>query len=484
MAEPRRRRSRNSQWGTIAAVVVVIVIAGVLVWSVIGKKAATATYTTAQPTKGTLTVSVAGNGNVVSQNQASVNPPISGTVTELNVGVGQKVKKGEVLFVIDNPSLDQNVTQARSSYQQAKASTIKAQQAETQADISLKTGVWQAKQAVQSAQASLASSKAAYNKAKSTVPYNNYQVVAARDSLAAAQTALKTAQKNYQFACTLQEQGHAAAQESVNSAVTAQSASYQNYEESITTADERTVTSPINGYVTTLSINNGDQIGSGSSSSSSRSSSGGSSSSSSSGSSSSAPIIISDLSDLQAQVAIAETDRPNVKLGQTVEMTFDAVPSLTLTGKVTEIDAVGTSSSGVVTYNVTVSFDLQDSRLKPGMSASASIITRVDNNVLMVPNAAVKTDTTGASYVQVLDTPTSTPRNVYVTVGPAGDTDTEIQSGLTGNENVVIATVSSTSGSSTSSSRSGLSILGGGGGGAFRGGAGGGGGGAAARGGN
>jgi multidrug efflux pump subunit AcrA (membrane-fusion protein) len=156
-------------------------------------------------------------------------------------------------------------------------------------------------------------------------------------------------------------------------------------------------------------------------------------------------------------------------------MTFDAVPSLTLTGKVQTIDAVGTSSSGVVTYNVTITFDVQDKRLNPGMTASASIVTQVDPNVLLVPNAAVKSDTTGASYVQVLDTPNGTPRDVTVTVGPAGDTNTEIQSGLTGNEQVVIATIS-TGGSSTTAARSGLSVLGGAGraggagGGGFRGG--------------
>ncbi|MDR3686900.1 MAG: efflux RND transporter periplasmic adaptor subunit [Coriobacteriia bacterium] len=469
MTEPRPRRKRNGQWGMIAVGVVVLVVAGFLVYSVIGKKSSGTQYITAQPTRSTLTVSVAGNGTVVSQNAASVNPNISGTVTQLSVAVGQKVKKGEVLFVIDNPALDANVTQAKSSYQSAKSSVYKARQAETQADVSLTTGVWQAKQSVQSAQASLASAKAAYNKAKGTVPYNNFSVVSARDSLSAAQTALNTAQKNYSAACTLQEEGHSAAAASLNSAITAQSAASQNYQQAITNADQRTVTAPIDGYVTTLSVNNGDQIGSGSSSSSSRSSSG--SSSSSSSGSSSPPIVISDLSNLQAQVQIAETDRPNVKIGQKVETTFDAVPNLTITGHVSQIDAVGTTSSGVVTYNVTVTFDVQDKRLNPGMTASASIITRVDTNVLLVPNAAVQTDSSGASYVQVLSAPGATPTNVTVTVGPAGDTNTEIISGLTGNENVVTQTISaSTSGSSTS--RSGLSVLGGGG--AARGGAGGG----------
>jgi hypothetical protein len=73
--------------------------------------------------------------------------------------------------------------------------------------------------------------------------------------------------------------------------------------------------------------------------------------------------------------------------------------------------------------------------------------------------------------VQVLATPGGTPQNMSVTVGPAGDTNTQVLTGLTGNENVVTQTI--TPGSTTAaSSRSGLSVLGGGG--AARGGAGGG----------
>jgi multidrug efflux pump subunit AcrA (membrane-fusion protein) len=428
---------------------------------------------TSQVTRGTLTVAVAGNGTVVSQNQSSVNPAISGKVTKLKVGVGDRVTKGDVLFIINNPALDASVEQAKSSYQTAKASRIKAEQAELQADISLSTGVLQAKQTLQQAKASVASAKSSLAKAQAAVPLDSNAVDAATDSLAAAKTGQKTAQKNYNHACRLQRQGHSAAAESYSAAVTSQHAAKMQYDQAIQNADERTVTAPISGYITTLSINNGDQIGSSSgSSSSSRTSS---TSTNSSSSSASAPIVISDLSRLQAQVQIAETDRPKVKLDQKVEVTFDAVSNLTITGKVTQIDAVGTSSSGVVTYNVTVSFDVQDKRLNPGMTASASIVTKVIPDAILVPNAAIKTDSSGASYVQVLATPTGTPQDVTVTVGPAGDTNTQVLTGLTGNESVVTQTITAAS-AATSGSRSGLSVLGGGGaargaaGGGFRGG--------------
>jgi multidrug efflux pump subunit AcrA (membrane-fusion protein) len=465
MAAPRPRRKRGGPWGMIAVVVVVLLVAAFLVYSAIGKKSSGTTYTTAQPTRGTLSVTVAGNGSVISKNQASVNPAISGTVKRLRVSVGTHVTKGDVLFVIDNPKLDAGVTQAEASYQQSKSGTYKAQQQELQADVDLETAVLRARQSLHQAKASVANAKSSLDRDKTAKPYNQHDVDAAAHELAAAKAGAKTAWQEYEHAHRLQQEGHAAAVESYNAAVTAQQASYMNYEQAITDADQRTVTAPISGYITTLAINNGDQIGSGSSSS--KTSSGGTGSSSSN----SAPIVISSLSKLQAQVQIAETDRPKVKRGQKVQVTFDAVPDLTITGKVTQIDAVGTSSSGVVTYNVTVSFDVQDKRLNPGMTAAASIITEVHTDVLMVPNAAVKTDSSGGSYVQVLDAPNGTPRSVTVTVGAADDTNTEIVSGLSGTENVVTQTI--TAGSSTTGARSGLSVLGGGGGarlGGFRGG--------------
>lgn len=457
---PRARRRRSGNWGYIAAAVAIVLIAAFLVYQAIGPKKSATQYVTSAVSRGTLTVAVSGNGNVSSENQSSVNPQVSGTVTQLKVKLGQRVKAGDVLFVVDNPSLDASVQQAKGQYQSSQASTLKAKQSETQADLSLSTGVLQAKQSLQQAQGQVASAKVALIKAQTAVPYSQDAVDAAQASLDAANTGLKTAQKNYDWACHLQEEGHAAAAKSLTAAQTSQNAAYLSYQQAIQNADERTVTAPIDGYITTLSVNNGDQVsGSGSSSSASRSTGTGTSGSSSV--SSNAPIVITNLSNLQAIVTVAETDRPKVQTGQKVALTFDALPNLTITGKVAEIDAVGTSSSGVVSYNVTISFDVQNAELKPGMSAAASIVTQVESNVLLVPNAAVKSDTSGNSYVQVLSTPGGTPENVTVTVGPASDTQTEILSGLTEGQNVVTQTISSSSSSSTSS-RSGLSVLGGG----------------------
>jgi len=439
----------------VALVVAVLAIAGFLVYSAVGKRSSTTRYITAQASRGTLTVAVAGNGNVVSANSAAVDPGVSGTVTMLSVSLGSKVKKGQRLFVIDNPDLDASVMQAKGNYQQSLSSLTKAAQGKTQARQQKMSSVAQAKIAYLQAKGSVAKAEQSLNQAKSATPSDPLSIEAAQASYDAAVIARKSAKTAYNQAEDIAEQNYSAAVRSYEAALTSKNSSYLNYQNAIANADMRIVTAPIGGYVTTLSIRNGDQLGSAASSTRTSGTTSGSSTT---------PIVIADLSQLQAQVQIAETDRPKVKTGQKVELTFDAVPNLTVTGHVAEIDAVGTTSQNVVTYGVNITFDVQDKRLNPGMTASASIITKVDTNVVLVPTAAIKTDSSGATYVQVMDTGATTPRDVTVVTGPAGDTDTEIVSGLTGSENVVTQTVTSGSAGAagTSTNRGGLGVIGGG----------------------
>lgn len=181
-----------------------------------------------------------------------------------------------------------------------------------------------------------------------------------------------------------------------------------------------------------------------------------------------------------AEVTLNEVDVAKVALKQKVTLTFDAVEGLSLTGTVAEIDTIGTTSQGVVSYTVKVLFDAQDARVKPGMSVSASIITDVRQDVLLAPNAAVKAQG-GSSYVQVLVN--GAPQRVPVQLGASNDTSTEITSGVTEGTEVVTQTIGASAAGTTtptsSTQRSGTSIIPGlsgggagirvGGGGAFRG---------------
>ncbi len=135
-----------------------------------------------------------------------------------------------------------------------------------------------------------------------------------------------------------------------------------------------------------------------------------------------------------ATIALNEVDVAKVKLGQKANLTFDAVEGLVITGEVVEVDTLGTVSQGVVSYNVKIIFDVQDERIKPGMSASANIILSIKPDVLVAPSLAVKSQN-GASYVEILVS--GAPQTKNVEVGSSNDTMTEIISGLNEGDEVV-----------------------------------------------
>ena len=178
-----------------------------------------------------------------------------------------------------------------------------------------------------------------------------------------------------------------------------------------------------------------------------------------------------------AQLSFNEIDIANIKVGQKATLTFDAISDLSITGKVIEVDSVGAVSSGVVSYSVKISFDIQDERIKSGMSVTANIITNTEQNVLLVPVSAVKSSN-GTSYVEVLDgydssqgttiTTTNIPTKKTVEVGSSNDDYTVITSGLSEGDSIITKTTvvsstttksSSSGATSASSTRSGANSL-------------------------
>ncbi len=156
-----------------------------------------------------------------------------------------------------------------------------------------------------------------------------------------------------------------------------------------------------------------------------------------------------------AEISLNEIDVAKIKVGEKVTLTFDAVEGLSISGQVAEIDTVGTVTQGVVTYSIKIGFDTQDERIKSGMSVSASIITDVKQDVLSVPNSAVKTQG-NTHYVEMFDTPLAQgqgnqgvlssllPRQQPVEIGLSNDTATEITSGLKEGDQIVARTITAT----------------------------------------
>ena len=100
--------------------------------------------------------------------------------------------------------------------------------------------------------------------------------------------------------------------------------------------------------------------------------------------------IAQDLEKMQIEVNVSEADIGEVKEGQDVTYTLDGYPNSEFYGKVTQVRISPTTVSNVVTYSVIVTVDNSDLKLKPGMTANVSIITAKNENVLCVPNIALK----------------------------------------------------------------------------------------------
>ncbi|MFA6193289.1 MAG: efflux RND transporter periplasmic adaptor subunit [Parcubacteria group bacterium] len=197
-------------------------------------------------------------------------------------------------------------------------------------------------------------------------------------------------------------------------------------------AAERRVVSSIDGTVNAVNVKNGDDL-----------------SKLSSGTTRQVPIIIGDLSTIKAQVQVNEVDITKVSIGQKVVLELDALEGVEMTGRVEKVDSLGTEEQGVVTYNVTIEFDSLDERIKPEMSVSASIITDVKQNVLLVPASAVKTESGAGYFVEALED--GVPEQKKVEIGVSNDTSTEITSGLKEGDAVVTQTISSAESSGSSS---------------------------------
>jgi HlyD family secretion protein len=144
--------------------------------------------------------------------------------------------------------------------------------------------------------------------------------------------------------------------------------------------------------------------------------------------------IAQDLTKMQIEVSVSEADIGKVKDGQDVTYTLDGYPDSTFEGKVTQVRLSPTTVSNVVTYTVIVDVDNEDLKLKPGMTANVSIITNKSENVLCVPNIALKftPDINGPKYknqgLWVLENGKA--KRIDIETGASDDSSTEVISKL------------------------------------------------------
>jgi HlyD family secretion protein len=148
-------------------------------------------------------------------------------------------------------------------------------------------------------------------------------------------------------------------------------------------------------------------------------------------------IQLADLDNLEIIVNMAEVDVSKIKVGQPAQITLDALPNVTLTGEVSLVSPAGVQTQGVVNYPVTVAVKDPTPEVKTGMTANVTIITDERDNVLMIPNRAVRTVGRQKMATVLLE---GNEIQVPIVVGMSGDSYTEVISGLKEGDVVVVGT--------------------------------------------
>ena len=158
------------------------------------------------------------------------------------------------------------------------------------------------------------------------------------------------------------------AQQNVKEAQMNLTEALNNLEDKEEEANEYIVTSPIDGVILTKDYTTGDTI---------------------SGQNSTTMMVVADMSKMKFTISADELDISKIQMGQSVQVTADALEGQRLTGRITAISKLGTSSNGVTNYPIEVTID-QPGDLMPGMNVSAQIIVEQSYNTLYLPVEAVE----------------------------------------------------------------------------------------------
>lgn len=335
-ASPRAALFRRIGIGLAILVVLVIL------WRLIFGGDEKAAYATRPVERGDLTVVVSATGNLAPTNQVEVGSEQSGTVIEVYVDNNDRVRKGQLLAKLDPSRLEDTVNQAQAGLASAQAGVLQAEATEQQARATLRRqeSVWRLSGGKVPSATELDVARADAARAASGVATARAAVDQARATLSSAQTALSKA----------------------------------------------FIKSPVNGQVLSRSIEPGQTVAA----------------------SLNAPVLFTiaeDLRQMRLEVKVDEADVGQVRKGQRATFTVDAFPGRTFPATIERVDVganattSGTSSttatssaatSGVVAYTARLTVSNGDGLLRPGMTATADIVTTEKKDVLLVPTAALR----------------------------------------------------------------------------------------------
>jgi len=396
----KKRRKRIIIWSSIAAAVLVLVVAGALIASSRGTKIDPSKL--AKVEKGDLAKSVVATGKIEPITKVEIKSKASGIVKKLYVEYGDKVKKGQVLAELDKEEIQARVEQARAQLEASSASLNG-----TRADLE------RAKVDAEGPDVPLL--KRAYDRAQRM----------AKDGVVSA-SALDDAEKNYEM--SLNKQNVSKAQLQVLQAKIGQAqgqvaqdrANLRQLEEQL---GYTTIESPIDGIVLSRDVEIGDAV----------------SSILVLGSSATLVMTMGDTSEVYVKGKVDESDIGKVYLGQPARIKVESFKDKTFTGKVTKISPMGVEKDNVTTFEVRVSINNPEGVLKAMMTANAEIILEEHKNVLQIPEGSIIYDKDKKASVEVPDPKAKDgKRKLAVNIGISNGAKTELLQGLKEGDQVVL----------------------------------------------
>jgi HlyD family secretion protein len=374
-----------------------------------GGQANAAQYLTAKVERGNLRNTVTATGTLQAVTTVQVGSQASGTISALYADYNSIVKKGQVIAQLDPAVSKAQVDQARANLQQAQASLQQARAAvansragvsDAQARAQAASSTAQNNQAgVDAARANLAVLKAQQDDALSYLKQQEALVqsgIIAQRDLDVAQTAYQTAQAKYDQGVAQLNQAILSQQMAAGSGIAQSQAQVQQSQAGVQQSQAQvqaaeaqvqqaaaalqlaevnlahtTITSPIDGIVVSRDVNVGQTVAA----------------------SLSAPTLFTIANDLTKMQVIANIDQADIGVvenAKSVKFSVDAFPGKDFDGKIEQMRLNPETVQNVVTYNVVIDVDNPEQQLKPGMTANLTITIDERNNVLKVPNAALR----------------------------------------------------------------------------------------------
>ncbi len=350
----------------ISLVIFAVLILAGLGYAFFNDREPTVAYRTVPVRRGSLSAYVTANGTVNPVINVLVGSQVSGTIQHLYADYNSEVKKGQVIAQIDPALFETQVAQSKAKLDNARAASLTAQ-----ADVA-------------TAQSNVASSKANTLKAGVTAQdaqrtLNRNLELFRRNLIAASDR--DTAQTNYDSAVAqleaaqAQEQASRAQLQSSRAKLEAAQAAVKQSAAELQTAQvnlgHTRITAPVNGIVISRNVDVGQTVAA----------------------SLQAPTLFTiaqDLTEMQVDTNVSEADIGRVAVGQTATFTVDAFPQVNFQGRVAEIRNAPITIQNVVTYDVVIAVRNSDLKLRPGMTANASILVAQKDNALLIPNSALR----------------------------------------------------------------------------------------------